>query len=207
MITKFNFNITNSWYVALHHGHSAFRLLEMAYEIENEHDKLKKSLKTFEGVKYGNKEHIHTIINIEHLTKEMFKISAVCIATYQAMMEGLINNAIDNEKALLTVKNNLGPKNWERAPFKDKWEKSLTALNKPINDFGKYNSEFYKKFRIPLIHPTNSNLNNFNKIECSSIKSGFKHGWVAYQNLFDGLGKPHDNNSWETMCNNYNIAP
>lgn len=204
MNTKFQFNITDSWWVAESHGHSAFRLLKIAYDIETEYDGLQASLKKLQ---YGGAEYLQNTGRMYFLTKDMFKISAASIAAYQAMMEGLINNAIGAEPMLAAVKasltNNKGV--WEKVPFEQKWNQSLVALNKPTKAFDSYNIGFYKKFRIPLIHPNDANLAELDQIECSAMKLGFMNGWLAFQDLYDGLGKSHDADSWKTMCSTYGI--
>ncbi len=68
----FNFNTINTWDVAFHHGHSAFRLLKIAYDIECEYASNSKKL---ESLPWGRSDYLQVSIRNQFLTTDMFRIS------------------------------------------------------------------------------------------------------------------------------------
>jgi hypothetical protein len=204
MSTKFQFNLTDAWWVALSQGHSACRLLRIAADIESEYDVLHAKIQSLE---FGGSEYLTVIGKCLFLTEDMLKISSACVAAFQAMMEGLINNAIASETALANVKVAITNKKgeWDHASFEQKWIKSLVELRQSSIEFESYNKSIYKRFRIPLIHPHDAKLADIDLLEFAVMRDGFRAGWMAYERLYDGLGKSHDPNSWQTMCQQYGI--
>lgn len=204
MNTKFRYNLTDAWWIALSQGHSAVRLLRIAADIEAEYEQLQAKL---QSLPFGGSDYLTVIGSCEFLTKDMLKISSASIAAFQAMMEGLINNAIASESALASVKSEFTNKNgeWGQTPFERKWKASLTALGQSSTEFESYNISIYKRFRIPLIHPHDANLADIDSLEFAVMRNGYRDGWMAFERLYDGLGKSHDSNSWETMCQTYGV--
>ncbi len=137
----------------------------------------------------------------------MLRISCSSVAAFQAMMEGLINNAIASEASLSSVRDAITNKKgkWEKTPFAQKWQKSLEELKQPLDEFNTYDEVMYKRFRIPLIHPHDAILADIDQLDCDAMRSGFRAGWVAFARLYDGLKKSHDSNSWEKMCACHNL--
>ncbi len=96
----FNFNTINTWDVAFHHGHSAFRLLKIAYDIEREYAS---SLKKLESLPWGRSDYSQVSIRNQFLTTDMFRISSASIMMFQALMEALINDSLEREPTLSNV--------------------------------------------------------------------------------------------------------
>ncbi|MFC1626429.1 hypothetical protein ACFL19_01860 [Pseudomonadota bacterium] len=83
--------------------------------------------------------------------------------------------------------------------FVKKWDDALAAKGISPN-FNEYAS-FYKDIRIALTHPDRpERIDKINSIGFLSIYQGIKSGWEAEVRLASALGRPHDKNSWETMC-------
>lgn len=203
MNTKFKYNMTDCWYIAASHGHSAFRLLQIAKGIESEYDALQAKLP---HLQYGGSEYLAIIGQTNVLTKDMFKIMTASVAMFQAMMEAVINNALETEGALSIARDELTNTRgiWDKAPFKSKWEKSLQVLGKTTDNFDSYHDGVYKRFRIPLVHPTETAISHLDELDYPTVLPGYQKGWAAYQDLYSGLGKPHDE-SWEKMCELYSV--
>ena len=190
----FNFNTIRTWDVALHHGHSAFRLLRIVYEIETEYIQCQEQLKV---LPFGQLDYLHTLGRTLALTTDMFRISAASIMMFQAMMEALINDSLERENQLTMVS--------KRGKFREKWGESLDVLKQDRSPFEKYHEAIYKKYRNVFVHPTDIHLNSFNDLSFKELQTGFYHGWEAYVKLYDGLGYPHDDNSWQVMCQAYQV--
>jgi hypothetical protein len=97
---EFKFNISNSWDIAFHHGHSAFRLLGIMYEIETEYIAKKESLN---GLEHGCAEYLMVLPSLDALTTNMFRLSTASIMMFQAMMEALINDSLERESILSSI--------------------------------------------------------------------------------------------------------
>jgi hypothetical protein len=179
--------------VAHEHGHSAFRLLEIAHEVETDYQK---NMDRLDELEYGRSEYLTVLGRNMNLAKDMFRISASSVMMFQAMMEALVNHSLASEEKLEGV---------EAGKFKTKWTKSLLKLGQDPSAFLNYYMSIYEGLRIPLIHPKSSNLTAFDQISFSKIYSGYWSGWEAYRQLFEGLGHPHDDESWALMCNAYNL--
>ncbi len=191
---KFNFNTVNTWDVALHHGHSAFRLLKIAYDIESEYASNSEKL---QSLPWGRSEYLQVSGRNHFLTTDMFRISSASIMMFQAMMEALINDSLEKESALSNVNKNGG--------FRSKWETALETLGQDAGTFLKYFDDIYKKYRIPIVHPKEIELKSFNDISFLEILKGYYNGWDAWSKLYDGLCHPHDPDSWKTMCQTYSL--
>ena len=93
----FNFDLTSAWDVAHHHGHSAFQLLKIAYDKENEYVRDSEKLKS---LPWGQLDYLEVGARNHFLTTEMFRISSASIMMFQAMMEALINHSLRTEPTL-----------------------------------------------------------------------------------------------------------
>jgi len=188
-MATFHFNLLNTWDIAVHHGHSAFRLLKIAYDLENEY--LLNSEKR-KSISRDKLEYLNVGAQIESLTTQMFRISSASIMMFQAMMEALINDSLERELYLSTVN--------KSGSFKSKWKKALEMLGQDSATFSKYFEDIYDKYRNPMVHPKPESLKSFNDISFLGILAGYSNGWDAYSKLSDGLGHPHDSDSWAIMC-------
>jgi len=189
---EFKFNISNSWDIAFHHGHSAFRLLALVYEVENEYIAKKESLNELE---YGHAEYLMVLSSLGALTTNMIRVSTASIMMFQAMMEALINDSLERENILSSIN--------KSGTFNDKWTKALKVLDQDESSFTKYKKNIYTKYRNPLVHPKNLGSGDFDDLSFSRLYKGFYSGWDAYNKLYDGLKHPHSENSWEIMCEKY----
>ncbi len=153
---KFNFN-TDTWEVAFHHGHSAFRLLKIAYDIESEYATNSKKL---ESLPWGRSGYLQVTGRNQYLTTDMFRISSASIMMFQAMMEALINDSLEREPALSNV---------NKSSFRSKWETALETLGQDTSTFLKYHKDIYKKYRNPILHPKDVELKSFNDISFLEI--------------------------------------
>lgn len=189
----FHFN-TNTWGVAHHHGHSAFRLLRIVCDIETEHRTV---LHGLTKVPYGQSEYLELDGRTWHLTKDMFRISCASIMMFQAMMEAIINDSLERENALSDIK--------KKDTFYNKWTGALRAVEASTTSFATYKTDIYDKFRIPMLHPKNVELNTFDELSFKFLLAGYKNGWLAFEALHAGLGHPHDADSWITMCTAHDL--
>ncbi len=190
---RFNFNTVNTWDVAFHHGHSAFRLLKIAYDIENEYASNSEKL---ESLPWGKSAYLQVTGRNQYLTTDMFRISSASIMMFQAMMEALINDSMEREPALSNV---------DKSSFKSKWKGALGELKQDTGTFLKYHNDIYRKYRNPIVHPKKIALKSFNDISFLEILKGYYNGWDAYSRLYDGLGHPVDPDSWKTMCKAHSL--
>jgi len=131
---EFKFNISNSWSIAFHHGHSAFRLLGIVYEIESKYIAKKESLN---GLEYGQAEYLMVLPSLDELTTNMFRVSTASIMMFQAMMEALINDSLKRESALSSI--------GENENFYNKWTKALQILDQDDSSFVEYKANIYTK--------------------------------------------------------------
>lgn len=189
----FKFNTTDTWQIAFTHGHSAMELLRYARNIEKDYAENKAKM---DDVEEGRLEHLKLIGTQDSLTKQMLKLSGASIILFQGMMEALINHAMESEAALAGVSGK---------SFRDKWVNSLEALNQPTSSFLAYLSDIYKKYRNPLVHPSQTKANTFDDITSSALAAGYRQGWEAFRLLYDALGRPLDPNSWRLMCEAHQV--
>ncbi len=70
---------------------------------------------------------------------------------------------------------------------------------------------FYDQYRHSIVHfkqekneskksESNDTIERFLKLEFADIHKGIKAGWDVYRHLSNKVGKEHDANSWEMMC-------
>lgn len=190
----FNFNLTSPWYVAVHHGHTAMKLLRLAQDIEGQYMRNRKLL---EGVKFGGPEH-HELSGQNHfLTSDMFRISSASVMMFQAMMEAIINDSIKNEAVLASLV--------DTGVFKNKWKDALGELGQDSTSFMQYHNDIYKQFRIPTVHPECDEIAKLDELCVAKLHTGFKAGYDAYGKLYGGLGHPLDDGAWEILCNAHDL--
>ncbi len=196
-----NLHINNTWDIALQHGHSAFRILKIVKDIESEY-RLNKS--QLDNLEFGRSEYLNTIGQNHYLMSDHFKMCSASIILFQAMMEAIINDSIEKESALSNIENDIVVAN-DSFNFKNKWKYSLKHLGQDPQEFLNYFSEIYDKYRNDLIHPKNEGIDVLSKMTYQIIFKGFKKGWTAYSQLYDGLGHPHDEDSWKIICRTYGL--
>lgn len=203
----FKFNTHDTWQVAFHHGHSAFRLLRIAQDIESEYCAIHAKLP---NLPFGQADHLQAIGRTHFLTQDMFRVSTASIMMFQAMMEAIVNHALSASAPLSQAANaavaSKHKKKTPRPSFCAKWERSLRYFGKPTTSFAAYNDNIYKKYRNKLVHPEAVKANTFNDLTVAELLAGYEQGWEAYRLLFEGLGRAHDAGSWQNMCQTYGLA-
>lgn len=190
----FNFNINEPRDLAFSHGHSAYRLLAIAQEIEDEYRRNQDQLKK---LPYGRMEYLEIAARNKFLTDDMLRVSSASVMVFQAMMEATINDVISPKGALPSLAMVGG--------FKNKWCKALNLVNQPTDSFLKYETTVYQHFRNPMVHSIRERFGNLNDLTFISLYSGYWHGWEAFRQLYEGIGQPHDPDSWSTMCKTHDL--
>ncbi len=190
----FNFNTIHTWDVAHHHGHSAFRLLRIVLDLENDFVASNEKLRT---TPHGEMEYLRVLSWRAQVTTDMFRISAASIMMCQAMMEAIINDSLETEALLSKID--------KGGSFRQKWTDALAAVNKDNKSFEHYFNSIYKTFRNPMVHPKKIEISSFDTLSFPVLLAGYESGWQAYADLYSGLGHPHDNNSWGVMCETHGI--
>jgi hypothetical protein len=124
----------------------------------------------------------------------------------EAIIEMCINEDGAKEDNLQSKKEPSSSKD-DKRDFKNKWEDSFDLKSLDKTDFNKYDTIIYKKYRLPLAHPTNENLKDdpFHNIDLPEVLKGFEFGWKAFAAISAAIGKPHDVNSWETICQTHQL--
>lgn len=116
---------------------------------------------------------------------------------FQAMLEAVINDAVEVEFALKSIKKD--------GSFGDKWTDALTLLSQDTATFSNYHKSIYKKYRNPIVHPKKISTNSFNDLSVQRLHQGYSAGWDAFSRLYTGLGHPLDKGSWVIMCNAHQL--
>lgn len=206
MVNKYN--IDDTWGIAFEHGHNAFSLLR-----EGQKDEKKyliyhtQSIIPQDSPRFGRGEYLDVINKQQTALKNMFRFYSGSVILFQAMMEALINDVLENKRSMIPLQDS-EVKRLEKS-FASKWTGVLQAVHKPTNNFKYYEDNIYKKLRIPLTHPTAKNLSNLDDLDFNNLYEGFKNGWIAYSLLYDGLGIPHDtrgeSDSWTAICKIHQI--
>ena len=112
-------------------------------------------------------------------------------------MESFINDSLERETALSAINKD--------GTFRSKWHEALNDVGKDVASFEAYFTDIYRKFRNPMVHPKDVDMQSFDDLSFEVLLSGFRNGWRAYEALYDGLGHPHDQNSWKTICAAYEV--
>ena len=194
IMSKFDFSTFNTWDIALHHGHTAFRLLKLAYDIEITHTANSSKLK---ALPQGGTNYVQLVGRNQILEKDMFRICSASIMMFQVMMEALINDSLEREPALASVS--------KTSPFRKKWGMALQTLQQDTSSFMQYYDGIYKKYRIALTVPTSENLQTWQAISFGELFNGFHSGWDAYTKLYSGLGHALDADAWQVWCQTHNL--
>lgn len=118
---------------------------------------------------------------------------------FQAGMEAIINEEIQNHDLLVTVKkeNEALLQHYKSLSFKNKWQKSYEALQIRETDYLLQYLHFYSQYRVQITHP-HSRFLSVQKYRFTNVYPGMENGWYAAQLLFAILGK--ELTSWETFC-------
>ena len=124
------------------------------------------------------------------------KLSAAVIL-YQASMEAILSIATGKDQRIADAVNNDG--------FKKNWLAALQAIDAETKEFEKYESEFYKGLRVPLIHlypNTDNKLEKVKSITFKKVYNGMRYGWWAYIRLLNGIGLANDkyDEHWQLIC-------
>ena len=189
----FRFNTTDTWQIAHSHGYSAMILLKHARDIEAQYVENQTRITQ---VEHGRQEYLDLIGRQVFLTRDLLRVGGASVILFQGMMEALINHALESETALAGVRG---------SSFRDKWMEALAAVSKPDTSFVNYDEQIYRKFRNPLVHPSDVTATTFDDLQASVLAAGYKEGWTAFGHLYDGLGHPHDPNSWRIMCEAHDV--
>jgi hypothetical protein len=195
----------NIWDIAFQHGHSAFKLLKTAKDIENKYHIIHKQQSLSERTSI---EYLELIGNKDIITDNFFKTVSSSIILFQSMMEAVINSALLSSKLnKLTLKNFRKTHNEfkKKGNFYCKWIMALEYLEKDYSQFNEYHLHIYEKYRNPLVHPSSIEPISFDGITIENILNGYKNGWNSFKLLYEGIGRKHDKNSWEIMCSAYNL--
>jgi hypothetical protein len=56
-----------------------------------------------------------------------------------------------------------------------------------------------------LVHPKKESLNQLGDLTPNKVKKGFYYGWEAHRLLYNAIGRPHTENSWDIICDRHNI--
>lgn len=191
---EFRFSLTSTFDVAFHHGHSALRLLRIASDVESEYEQVRGER---EAVPYGEGDYLRLSGRAHFLGFDMFRVAAASVMMFQAMMEAVINDSIESEAVLLQAK--------KEKKFVRKWRVSLGVVGRTSTAFDNYNQRIYRKYRIPFVHPSRRSLRGFDDLSTAELLLGFREGWRAFEALYEGLGHPHSQGSWQTMCDTYGL--
>ena len=134
---------------------------------------------------------------LDYMRKYELEECIEAIILFQAMMEAVINHELDTNSKLSTLTKK------QKASFAGKWENSfniLSAFTDGKESLGKY-LEFYKNYRIPVVHPkSRKKLENVENFRFPNIHEGIKNGWLAFAELSEKLGTPHNKDSWTVFC-------
>ncbi len=186
---EFQFNTIDTWDVGHHHGHSAFRLLRLVYEIEQDYRTVRDQMRK---VPWGQADYLRLSGRAHYLTIEMFRVSSASVMMFQGMMEALINDSLEREVRLATIN--------KKGSFSEKWCGGLDEVGGDRTPFDAYFTDVYRKFRKPMVHPEKVKMKGFDDLSFKVLLDGYRNGWLAFEALYDGLGHPHDPDSWKTMC-------
>jgi hypothetical protein len=188
------YKLHSTWDVAYKQGHFAFKLLAIAKEASEKVNELETEIPK---VKHGSLDYLRLTENRDYAEEQFYQFISASIILFQSMMEAIINDSLEKEKLLTSVKVKVNDK------FKEKWIESLKKLKQDTNEFIKYLNNIYRTLRYFIVHPKKRNLDDLNDVEYKDVYEGFKNGWKAYELLSKGLKHPHDKNSWKTMSNIY----
>jgi hypothetical protein len=169
-------------------------LLKIALDIESEYIKAKDTLPS---LPYGQEQYLEVLAHMHFLQTDLFRISCASIMMFQAMLEAVINDAVEKESALSSVRKD--------GNFWNKWNDALNRLSQDIQSFSSYHTSIYKKYRNPIVHPKEIEANSFNDLSVQELHRGYSDGWHAFSSLYSGLGHPLDNGSWGIMCNAHQL--
>jgi len=140
---------------------------------------------------------------LDYYRRQEFNFCADSIIFFQAMMEVVINQVI-KENNHLELKNKKH-KIIKQPPFADKWKNAFAHYSIKSTDLSIYTT-FYKNYRNPLIHPpTRDIVDNAENIRFPMVYQGLYAGWSAFRDLMQALKQPHDNNSWQLMCDAHQL--
>lgn len=129
------------------------------------------------------------------------------ILLFQAGMEAIINEEINTNKGLISVRKEreFHQKRVRDLSFKNKWENSFKAMK--IEDKQKYLEqylEFYRDFRVPITHPKNRYL-DVSGYRFPSVYQALRNGWMAFMSFASGWEKNAMDQSWENFCAESNL--
>ncbi|HEX2906022.1 MAG TPA: hypothetical protein VHO69_04135 [Phototrophicaceae bacterium] len=171
--------------IAHHFGHRAIESLSIAHQAWQQASALYSqsgSIHWAEGLSAG------TQLNL--LRQQEFNFCADSIIFFQAMMEAIINQVIIEYPQLKPPKDT----------FAEKWTNAFNIHLLDTEDLDMYLA-FYRSHRNPLIHPkTRDRVEHVETFRFPIVYDGLRAGWASFKDLFRALGTPHDENSWQIMC-------
>lgn len=139
------------------------------------------------------------------------KERVVCIQgviLFQASMEAMINEEIENEPKLKVIKKKSDELNskFKILSFKNKWELAFEVLGVPKNCttyLEKY-LKFYIKFRVPITH-AKSRYVEAEKFNFTNVYEGIKNGYYAVESFYTHLIKFSKEHTWKEFCKKVQI--
>ncbi len=139
------------------------------------------------------KQHIKLAKSYQTKKKDEMKEAHECIQAiilFQTGMEAFINEEIESEKKLASIKKQKDSlaSIYKTLSFKNKWEMAFDALNikkrTPLHSY----MTFYSIYRILISHPKSRYI-SLENYEYEKVYEGLKNGWESMQLLFQELGK------------------
>jgi hypothetical protein len=115
-------------------------------------------------------------------------------------MEAMINEEIENEPKLKTIKlesDELNSK-FKILSFKNKWEMAFSVLKIPEQkkDYLISYLKFYIKYRVPITH-ARSRYVDAEKFNFLNVYDGVKNGYLTVEAFYTSLSKFSKEHSWE----------
>lgn len=139
------------------------------------------------------KQHIKLSKSYQTKKNDEMKEAHECIQAiilFQTGMEAFINEEIESEKKLVSVKkqkDSLASK-YKTLSFKNKWEMAFDVLRIKKQSPLKSYITFYSNYRILISHPKSRYI-SLENYEYEKVYEGLKSGWESMQILFEHLGK------------------
>jgi hypothetical protein len=139
------------------------------------------------------KHHIKLAKSFQSKKNDEMKEAHECIQAiilFQTGMEAFINEEIESEKKLVSVKKekeNLASK-YKTLSFKNKWELAYDALKIKNRSTLNLYMQFYANYRILISHPKSRYI-SLENYEYEKVYMGLQCGWESMQVLFESLGK------------------
>jgi hypothetical protein len=130
---------------------------------------------------------VHMVVHAARQLELRECIKAVVL--FQAMMEALVNDAIEHDGVP------------EAKCFADKWKGAFRHLGIADDSHIEAYLPCYRELRNRVVHPKERRLQiDGQKLRFPFVHNSLREGWLAFAQLAAALGTPHDHNSWEIFC-------